>query len=77
LFRSEVTSLLFTSAIFDGVCPMNKLREIYYKLYEMYGPQGWWPVIDLEKEKSIYGKGAPRNDSEIFEICIGAILTQN
>ena len=35
------------------------LLEIYRRLLERYGPQGWWP-----------GDGA-------FEVCVGAILTQN
>ncbi|MBN2454665.1 endonuclease III domain-containing protein [Candidatus Woesearchaeota archaeon] len=40
----------------------------------MYGPQGWWPV------NGKYNKGnysIPRNSEERFEICCGAILTQN
>jgi len=35
------------------------LREMYRKLWEAFGPQGWWP-----------------GDSP-FEVCLGAILTQN
>ncbi|MEW6386745.1 MAG: endonuclease III domain-containing protein [Thermodesulfobacteriota bacterium] len=35
------------------------LREMYQKLWEAFGPQGWWP-----------------GDSP-FEVCLGAILTQN
>lgn len=42
----------------------------------MYGPQGWWPILD-ENGLSVYDGKAPRNDNECFEICIGAILTQN
>ncbi len=35
------------------------LREIFERLYDHFGPQGWWPGEDP------------------FEICVGAILTQN
>ncbi len=40
---------------------MNKdlLEEIYRRMYEALGPQGWWP------------------GESPFEVCIGAILTQN
>lgn len=66
------------------------LLEIYKKLFSMYGPQGWWPLIELNNEKKIniaksgsakgYHPGDysyPRNEHQRFEICIGAILTQN
>ncbi|WP_457756019.1 endonuclease III domain-containing protein [Thermodesulfatator indicus] len=35
------------------------LQEIYKKLSEKFGPQGWWP------------------GETPFEVCVGAILTQN
>ncbi|QJA06342.1 endonuclease III domain-containing protein [Thermosulfurimonas marina] len=35
------------------------LREIYERLYQHFGPQGWWPA------------------ESPFEVCVGAILTQN
>jgi len=38
---------------------MNKIKLIYDKLFEAFGPQNWWP-----------------GDTD-FEVCIGAILTQN
>lgn len=37
---------------------------IYNRLYKFYGPQHWWPVLS---------KGGDKR----FEICVGAILTQN
>ena len=37
----------------------ENLMEIYNRLYNHFGPQGWWP-----------------GDTP-FEVCIGAILTQN
>jgi endonuclease-3 related protein len=36
---------------------------VFDKLYEHFGPQGWWPVTGSGNKK--------------FEICAGAILTQN
>lgn len=58
---------------------MNKIKKIYETLYRKFGPQGWWPIVDINKNKSIYRKGyfAKLKDKEMFEISIGAILTQN
>jgi len=38
------------------------MLKIYKKIYDKFGPQGWWPVI---------------SNNPKLEICIGAILTQN
>jgi len=56
---------------------MNKVEEIYSTLLKNYKKQGWWPIFNVKKGISEYGLNAPRNDSDIFEIIIGAILTQN
>lgn len=65
------------------------IKKIYDKLLEMYGPQGWWPLFDLHemgqnptKTGSCQGYhpsdySYPHNEKQKFEICIGAILTQN
>ena len=50
---------------------MNKLKQIFNILLKEYGPQGWWPV------QGKYYSDKSKNKNEIFEICIGAILTQN
>jgi len=60
---------------------------IYEKLYELYGPQGWWPLISHEgtnptKKGAIrgYHQGnyhLPSGRNQIYEIILGAILTQN
>lgn len=42
-----------------------------------YGPQGWWPIFSLKTGASVYRGDAPRNNKEFYEICAGAILTQN
>lgn len=66
---------------------MNKIRKIYEILLKSYGPQGWWPLSDVygtnpTKTGSLNGYHIgdytyPKNQKQIFEICIGAIATQN
>ncbi len=60
---------------------MNKIsaiiRDVYDTLHTLFGPQGWWPIVDGDREVCVYGVGAPRNDAERFEIIVGCILTQN
>lgn len=65
----------------------NLISLIYDKLYNFYGPQGWWPLINLNSSNpnktgavrgyhpNNYDKPDKRND--IYEVIIGAILTQN
>ena len=60
---------------------------IYSKMLEMYGCQGWWPILGYNgvnptKTGSVKGYhpndySFPKNDHERFEICAGAILAQN
>jgi endonuclease-3 related protein len=63
------------------------ILEIYEKLYSLYGPQGWWPLMDLESE-NLNKTGAthgyhpldydlPETENQKYEIILGAILTQN
>lgn len=54
---------------------MNKFYPIYNKLYKEFGPQHWWPVTEKGLRPS-YNNG-PENEKHRFEICVGAILTQN
>ncbi|MBI2099618.1 endonuclease [Candidatus Uhrbacteria bacterium] len=42
---------------------------VYHRLYNYFGPQHWWPVSQAKSYKL-------KADSS-FEICVGAILTQN
>ncbi|MGC8765332.1 MAG: endonuclease III domain-containing protein [Brevinematia bacterium] len=55
-----------------------KLLEIYNLLKERYGNQNWWPIVEngecLYKEEFLRRE---RTEKEIFEIIVGAILTQN
>jgi endonuclease-3 related protein len=63
------------------------IRLIYNKLYNLYGPQGWWPLIN-HKGSNPTKTGAtigyhplnydlPESRNDIYEIILGAILTQN
>lgn len=63
------------------------INTIYTWLLKFYGPQGWWPVLSHKgKKPDITGEfrgyhpedySYPRNTNQRFEICVGAILTQN
>ena len=61
--------------------------KIYEKLHELYGPQGWWPLINHDgtnptKTGAIRGYhprnyDLPNERNQIYEVIIGTILTQN
>ncbi len=56
----------------------KKIYKIYNILFEKYGYQNWWPIV--EKGESHYleeYRTRERTAGEILEIMIGAILTQN
>ena len=63
------------------------LHRFHLELLEAYGPQGWWPLLghpgtNPTKTGSITGYHPgdytfPHGEAERFEICVGAILTQN
>jgi endonuclease III related protein len=65
----------------------DKIIKIYRKLYDLYGPQGWWPLMSHDgtnptKTGSVRGYHPenyelPQSEDEIYEIILGAILTQN
>lgn len=67
---------------------MNQvLLPIYSFLLKEYGQQGWWPLLGQKGCKptktgsvSGYHQGnydLPKTRNQIFEVCLGAILTQN
>ncbi|MGA1867453.1 MAG: endonuclease III domain-containing protein [bacterium] len=65
----------------------NRLGSIYEYLLAKYGRQGWWPLIHYQgcnPTKSGIVSGyhpgkytIPESEDEKYEICLGAILTQN
>lgn len=56
---------------------MNKIYNIYEKLFETYGAQGWWPFLDVENNYHPLNYNYPKNENQIFEVCLASILTQN
>ena len=68
---------------------ISTIQKLYQVLIDHYGPQGWWPILDLQDEGinptkrgkfTGYHPGdytIPRNENTAFEIMLGAILTQN
>lgn len=65
----------------------GKIRNIYQKLYELYGPQGWWPLINYKGKNPVksgiiegyhpLNYDLPVERNQIYEIIVGTILTQN
>ncbi len=57
----------------------NQIYNLYDKLHNTYGSQGWWPIVSYEIDNGYHKDdySFPRNDAEVFEVCIGSILTQN
>ena len=67
--------------------PDQVIGVIYRKLYNLYGPQGWWPLMNHEgsnpnKTGSTMGYhplnyDIPKTVDEVYEVILGTILTQN
>ncbi len=53
------------------------ISQIYSKLLDFFGSQGWWPVVNDKNLLCEYHNNAPKNEAEALEICFGAILAQN
>lgn len=56
------------------------IAKIYDTLAKNYAKQGWWPLYNVKTGRFEYHKGdynLPKTDAQRFEICLGAILTQN
>ncbi len=49
---------------------------IYRLLIEAYGPRRWWPVTPEGGEEPVYS-GGPGTKAQVFEVAVGAVLTQN
>ncbi len=56
---------------------MITLNRTYRSLLKSYGKQGWWPIINDETMVSEYRGTSPENNSQVFEIMAGAVLTQS
>lgn len=54
---------------------MNTIEKIYKRLLIDYGEQGWWPLSDSGYHPGKYY--AIKTHSQIFEVYVGAILTQS
>ena len=62
----------------------NEIKLIYTKLYNHYGPQGWWPLLsrdiitkDVKMVNHPLNYDLPKTRNETYEIILGTILTQN
>jgi endonuclease-3 related protein len=65
----------------------KRIINIYHILYHLYGPQGWWPLINHEgvnQGKTGLKKGyhplnydLPEDRIQIYEVILGTVLTQN
>jgi endonuclease III related protein len=54
--------------------------KIFQILLKQFGSQGWWPTAPANGKRPAYHSApltAGHTESQRFEICIGAILTQN
>ncbi len=56
---------------------MISLKRLYTLMLKKYGPQGWWPLVDEESFRCVYGQREFLTGAEEFEIALGAVLTQN
>lgn len=50
---------------------------VFQELKNAFGEQGWWPVSDSPNGKAEYKKREKLKGFQQFEVCVGAILTQN
>jgi endonuclease III related protein len=81
-----------TKPLLPGQAPLVSGRRVPLatfaeRLYAAYGPQGWWPLLEHRgRNPTLTGRltgyhpgdySFPRTEAQRFEICCGAILTQN
>lgn len=62
----------------------RRLRDLYDRLLEHHGPQGWWPILSRAGANGFDERGYhpgryefPKTASQRFEVILGALLTQN
>ncbi|MDA3923914.1 MAG: endonuclease III domain-containing protein [Kiritimatiellae bacterium] len=56
--------------------PSTIIIQTYHELLDLYGPRGWWPLSDYNGYHP-ENYELPQTKKQRFEICTGAILTQN
>ena len=66
---------------------ITNFMSIYTRLYTLYGPQGWWPLLKYngsQPHKTGSHEGyhprnyeLPETQNQMYEIILGSILTQN
>jgi endonuclease-3 related protein len=54
----------------------GRIESIYRTLLAAYGPRGWWPVTPPGGDSPEYC-GGPSTPKQVFEVAVGAVLTQN
>ena len=62
----------------------RRIEALYAQLFSAYGPQGWWPLPSRAGERGFNAGGyhpraygQPRTAEDMFEIIMGAVLTQS
>ncbi|MBU0952987.1 MAG: endonuclease [Nanoarchaeota archaeon] len=54
------------------------MKRLFQRFMHVYGPQGWWPVMEQGMIRYHPGDYSyPKTAEQAFEVCAGAILTQN
>ena len=53
------------------------VSELFDFLLKKYGYQHWWPVTDKRHGVPVYLQRNVLSENQMFEVCVGAILTQN
>ena len=53
------------------------IHQVYSKLFKQHGSQGWWPLTEKGSTTPVHGGKLPKTENQMFEIMVGAILTQN
>ncbi len=51
--------------------------SLYRMLAREFGPRHWWPVTERGEKKPSYKRRSRLSARQKFEVCVGAILTQN
>jgi endonuclease-3 related protein len=71
-------SLNFTHQLFF-MSSLPALFDVYQQLFTYFGAQGWWPLYNPATKKIEYHpqKHDPPDQQQLFEMSVGAILTQN